>query len=469
MAGWVGLWVLEGEVGGGEFRAGAARVNITPSLGVEINGGTHPAYATHVHDELWARALVLEDGGGRLVFVVVDNCLLPRPLVDEAKALIARHCGIPAERVCVSATHTHSAGSVVGAHLSEPEPGYAAGMPGRISDAVRIAVNRLAPAELGWGAGSVPAHVFCRRVLVKPGVVYTNLLGRTGDAVKMNWSSPEPGVDGEFAGPTDPELFVLAVREAGGGRPLGMLANYSLHYVGGVGAGHISADYFGVFAEKLEDALGVVRQDPPFVAMLSNGTSGDINNIDYRVRAPARRPYEQIERVAGDVAAEAMRVWSGLEWRSDITLAAAAAELEVGVRKPSAGEVARARALLGGRDRKALRTWTEIYARETLILSEYPDRVRLPLQVFRVGGVTVAQWPGEIFAVSGLALKAEAAAGRLFNIGLANGWFGYIPPPEEHERGAYETWRGRTSPLETGAIPAMHRRFLELAGQVRAR
>jgi hypothetical protein len=67
----------------------------------------------------------------------------------------------------------------------------------------------------------------------------------------------------------------------------------------------------------------------------------------------------------------------------------------------------------------------------------------------------VAAWPGEIFAVNGLDLKRRSPVRPLFNVELANGWFGYIPPPEQFKYGAYETWRMRTSPLETDAIPKM--------------
>ena len=152
------------------LRAGAATANITPPLGIEINGGTAPVIATHVHDELHARALVLDDGSNRLAFVVVDNCLIDRPVFDEAKALIFRHTGIPSNHVSLSATHTHSAGSVTGAHLSEPDLEYRRWLPRRISDAVRLAVNNLSPAQVAWGSGSVPQHVFCRRITVKPGI-----------------------------------------------------------------------------------------------------------------------------------------------------------------------------------------------------------------------------------------------------------------------------------------------------------
>ena len=119
------LLLLSMNVGGTRaetLRAGAAAVNITPPLGIEINGGTAPALATDVHDELQAKALILDDGRTRLAFVVVDNCLIDRALLDEAKALIHRHTGLGSNQVCISTTHTHSAGSVTGAHLSEPDP-----------------------------------------------------------------------------------------------------------------------------------------------------------------------------------------------------------------------------------------------------------------------------------------------------------------------------------------------------------
>lgn len=448
------------------LRAGAATANITPPLGIEINGGTRPGFATEVHDELMARALVLENGARRLAIVVVDNCLIDRAVFDAAKALIHQHTGIPSDHVSISTTHTHSAGSVTGVHLSEPDPEYRAWLPRRIADATRIATHRLSPARIAWGSASLPQHVFNRRITVRPGVTYTNLLGQSGDRAKMNWSSPEPAVDGDFSGPVDPELFVVSVQHADG-RPLAVVANYSLHYVGGVGPGHLSADYFGVVASRIADLLEATAQDPPFVAMLSNGTSGDINNLDYRRTTPSRKPYEQIRRVAEDVAREAHRVVEGLKdkYLDQIPLHAASTELTVTVRKPSPAELDRARGIVHGRDRFELRTWTEFYAREQLLLADYPDTVSLPLQVFRIGDLAVAQWPGEIFAISGLELKHRTPAKPLFNISLANGWYGYIPPPEQHALGSYETWRGRTSPLSTNAIPQLTDAFLRLLSE----
>ena len=71
------------------------------------------------------------------------------------------------------------------------------------------------------------------------------------------------------------EVLGVCRRRVPLGRPLALLANYSLHYVGGVGSGDLSADYFGAFADGIQQLLGADRQDPPFVGIMSNGTSGE--------------------------------------------------------------------------------------------------------------------------------------------------------------------------------------------------
>ena len=448
-----------------EFRAGAAKSCITPSLTTPINGDLTPIVARHVHDDLFVRALALDDGATRLAFAVVDTCVLDRPLFDEAKKLVQQQTGLAPEQVMMSCAHTHSGGSACSAHLSEADPAYRAWLPGRIADAIRCAVNNLAPAQVAWGSGSVPQHVFCRRLAIKPGMTYTNQLGATNERAKMNWDSPHPA-DGEPTGPTDPEVFVLSIRHADG-RPLALLANYSLHYAGDVGPGHISADYFGVFADRIQQLLGADRQDPPFVGILSNGTSGDINNWNPKTGPKSAVPYTNIRKVADDVAQEVLRAVQGMKHRRDVTLGAKLGECVVATRRPSSDEVAKARAVVAGRPVSQLKTWPEDYAREQIILSEYPAEVSMPLQVFRIGDLAVAGWPGEIFAASGLNLKQQTPLKPLFNIGLANGWYGYIPPPEQFPWGAYETWRMRTSFLETNAASKMTAGFVELLKAVK--
>ena len=94
-----------------EFRAGADRTDITPELGILIVGSFSPTPAKAVHDPLYARTLVLDDGTTRLAFVIVDNVGLPQFVCDEAKRLITERSGLPRSHVLISSTHTHSGGS----------------------------------------------------------------------------------------------------------------------------------------------------------------------------------------------------------------------------------------------------------------------------------------------------------------------------------------------------------------------
>src|SRR5262245_18786022 len=77
-----------------ELRAGSATRNITPPLGSSINGGMSDRKATHIHDELHARCLVLDDGSTRLAFAVCDMCMIPRPVMDQAKEYLRNEVGL---------------------------------------------------------------------------------------------------------------------------------------------------------------------------------------------------------------------------------------------------------------------------------------------------------------------------------------------------------------------------------------
>lgn len=446
------------------LRAGAATSNITPALGCSINGGMTDRQARHIHDELHARALVLDDGHTQLAIVVCDSCALPGSLIHAAKHAAHGHTGIPPSQMLVSATHTHSAPTAVAVFQSEPDEEYASFLALRIADAIRRAANNLAPAQIAWGNGAVPHHVFNRRWRMKPGTIPPNPFGRV-DEVQMNPPVGSPNLV-EPAGPTDPQLSLLAV--VGPERqPLAVLANYSLHYVGGVPAEHISADYFGAFAVRLGELLGVSAwQDPPFVGILSNGTSGNINNIDFLHPRPPRAPYEQIRIVAGDVAAEAQRVIAGLSYESQVVLGARESRIVLGRRLPTAEEVAEARRILAMGEGLPLTTLPEIYARETVLMADLPAQVETVVQVLRVGDVAIVALPCEVFVETGLLIKQDSPLPMAFVISLANDYAGYLPTPEHHRLGGYETWRARSSFLEVEAEPKLRLRAMDLMAEL---
>ncbi len=446
-----------------QFRAGAATSNITPPLGASLNGGMSDREAAYIHDELHARALVVDNGQSKLAFVVCDSCMLPGAVLNHAKHLAHGHTGIPLDQMLVSATHTHSAPTAGPTFQSEPDEAYLEFLAVRISDAIRRAVHNLAPAKIGWGTGREASQVFNRRWKMREGLALVDPFGRP-DRVKMNPPPASPDLV-EPSGPIDPEIGVLSLR-ARDGRPLAVLANYSLHYVGGTPGGDVSADYYGAFAVRLRELLSAEHSDPPFVGIMSNGTSGNINNIDFRSKPEARSPYSQIRKVADLVATEVARIAAQIEYRDWVPLAMREARLRLGRRPTPKDEVARAKFILSKSSGAALTSVEEIYARETVLLNEYPSVVETIVQAARVGDLGIAASPCETFVETGLAIKAASPLKPTFTIELANDYRGYLPTAEHHQLGGYETWRARSSYLEVDAEAKIRSKILELLGTV---
>lgn len=450
----------------GVFRAGAATANITPPLGADIIGGFTPYPATHVHDELHARCLVLDNGRHRLAIVVCDLLGLHYALSREARRIIAERLALPPGQVLICGTHTHTAASALG------PPGYQVQIElddyqkfvaRRIADGVQRASHLLRPAELAWGRVDIPEHVFNRRWHLRPGAMTANPFGEL-DLVRMN---PPAGSDTlvEPAGPVDPELTFVALREIDG-TPLALWASYSLHYVGGDRRGEISADYYGMFCEELARRLSPEPRDPPFVGMLSNGTSGDVNNINFRMPRPAQPPYQRMRQVAGDVARRVHESLPGLEWSRSVELDSRYRELSVARREPGAARQAWARDLL--QRAPADRTQWDlptIYADRVLKLSAAPAEYPLPIQIFRIGPGVVGTLPLEVFAEIGLEFKSRCGPGPAQLTSLAHGYFGYLPTPRQHDLGGYETWIG-TNRVEREASVKLLDGLLEMRGEM---
>ncbi len=97
---------------------------------------------------------------------------------------------------------------------------------------------------------------------------------------------------------------------------------------------------------------------------------------------------------------------------------------------------------------------------------QVPDEVSIPLQVLRIGEVGIAAIPFEVFVESGLALKDKSPFPRTFVIELANGSYGYLPTPRQHELGGYETWLG-TNLVERQASEKIEEKLLQMFKRLR--
>lgn len=451
------------------FQAGAATSNITPPLGSKIVGGFLPFPSTGVHDELHARCLVLDDGKTKIALAVCDLLGMHRSLSVEARRLIVDETGIPASHVAISCTHTHSAASALGDNRytnDAPLDDYQKFVARRIADGVRRAINNLRPAQIAFGAAEAPEHVFNRRWFMKEGTVPVNPFGKI-DKVKMNPGAGNPNLT-EPAGPTDPTISFIALREPGG-RMISVYSAYSLHYVGGVGNGEISADYYGMYCEALAKLQPASAEYPPFVALMANGTSGDINNINFLHPRPSAKPYVQMRAVAEDVAAKVNTALANLQWKDTAALDARYRELELSWRPVERELLAWTKEKLATPPASPSKAdLPYIYAGRVQRLSEAKNPALVPLQVFRIGDIRLGTFPCETFAEIGLEFKKRSPFPHGFMIELNHAYLGYLPTPRHFELGGYETWPG-TNYLEPQAAPKMLEALLQMSAEMQSK
>jgi hypothetical protein len=425
----------------GPLRAGAFAQEINPTtFPVIVNGGFLAARSDRVVAPIHARAIVLDDGATRLAIVVVDLCMMPRELLDQARAEAAALTGMPSDRILISATHTHSAPSTMPSLGTPADPNYVKILPGKIARAIDQAARRLAPAEIGWAVVNDPVHTNCRRWIRRPDKLVVDPFGQATGRANMHPGYQNPDALGP-SGPIDPALSVLMVRHAEDKKPLALLANYSMHYFG---AAPVSPDYFGLFADRIRTLLNA---DAKFVGVMSQGTSGDQHWMDY-AHAPTGI---SLDRYAEEVADVALGGVNSIDnYRPSIDLAMAETKLTLGRRLPDAPRLEWARTIAAGMKGREPASLPEVYAQEAIALHDEPTR-ELIVQALRIGDLGLVTLPNEVYALTGLKIKALSPLPTTVVIELANGAEGYIPPPEQHALGGYTTWPARTAGLEVAA------------------
>lgn len=453
------------------LRAGAAAVDVTPlEFPLNMPGGFSPNPATGAHDPFHARALVLDDGRTTLALVVVDTLGMGREPIDEAKAIASKECGIAMDKILVSSTHTHSGPPSNTKEGNAPAVAYRKRLVEGVARSIIEAHKQLRPAAVGAAAHPLPDEVFNRRWFMKPGKLPLNPYGLL-DQVKMN-----PGTDSAVldrpAGPTDPLVTILSVVEPKGKKPIAVYANYSLHYVGGAPQGLMSADYFGEFARVMPSR---VRGDERFVAMLSNGTSGDINNIPFPMGQPPRpprEPFEQIRLVAAKTADAAWHARQKIkEHRSDARLGMVERLVTLQLRKPTPAQLQAAKDVLSIKDEAKIAELPRLaqeYARRAVsIAAQEESTIDVQIQAIRVGDLAICCIPFETFCEIGLSLKDSSPFETTMVVGLANSRHGYLPTPEQHRLGGYETWLG-TNTVEEATSVILTKHLREMLAELNA-
>ena len=156
------------------LQAGFSRVNITPMMGIEIEGYYKVRKAEGVLDDLELNALALACSNTKIVMITIDNCGIKKVLLDVIRFRIAEKVQLPRESIIISATHTHT-GPMMRPDATDPlEIEYIEFVTKRAIDVAAFALHDLKPATMGWGIGIAPRVAFVRRFRMKDGSVQTN-------------------------------------------------------------------------------------------------------------------------------------------------------------------------------------------------------------------------------------------------------------------------------------------------------
>ncbi|HRH94396.1 MAG TPA: c-type cytochrome [Prosthecobacter sp.] len=442
------------------FRAGVATVDISPTEFPRIiAGGFLEGRGEKLADRLFVRSFVLDDGKMKIAFAIVDTCMMEQSLIDEAKGIAAKQCGIPVDRMMVSATHTHSAPAAMGCLGTRKDTVYAKFLTPKIAEAIVAANAALQPARIGWGSFDDWEHTHNRRWIRLPGKEVVDPFGQPTGRANMHPGYLSKDVVGP-SGPVDPQLSVIALQTLDG-KPLGVLANYSQHYFG---TGPISADYYGHFCKHLAAKMGQQGDgNGPFVCAMSQGTSGDQMWMDYG----AEKKTITIDTYASEVADSALKALQTVKYVDHAPLGMIEKTLELNYRAPDEKHLAWARPIAAKIENDLPKNKEEVYAREALILHER-QKTTVKLQAIRIGDLSIATLPNEVYAITGLSLREWSPFKTHFNIELANGAEGYIPPYTQHLLGGYTTWPARTAGLEERAegmmVSALADSCFELSG-----
>jgi hypothetical protein len=421
------------------WKAGVAKVNITPATSMWMSGyaaRTKPAEGKL--NDLWAKALALEDAAGRrAVLVTMDLVGIHRDLAQAVCRELRDKHQLPRAVVMLSVSHTHS-GPVVGGNLrvmyalDETQEKlineYARDLQTKLVALVKEALANLAPVELSWGNGRASFAVNRRN-------------NKEADVPRLREL-------GKLKGPVDHDVPVLAVRDTVG-RLRAVVCGYACHAT--VLSGYDwSGDYPGFAQSELEKA------HPEAVALFWAGCGGDQNPVPRRTAALAREyghqlaegveavlraPMAPVEGKLSEAYTEILLPFSDLPSRDQLVKDTAA---------PNAYIALRAKHLLRQIENNGS------------LRGSYP----YPVQAWQLGrDLTWIALGGEVVVDYSLRLKKELGPGKTWVAGYSNDVMAYIPSLRVLKEGGYEgggamvyyglptTW---ASPVEELIVAAVH-------------
>lgn len=417
-----------------DLRVGRAAVDITPAPGTPMLTPQRPPFeiklASHPHDPLHAKAVVLDEGGQRVALVVCDLTSIPLKVIEEARRLIGETTDLAGTSAMISATHTHTTPQIRLQFLGKADDAargkaqeYVAALPGKIAEAVRLAEADLQPAHVVAALGNEGTVSFNRRFFLRDGTVQANPFKDEDEKL---------GQVLRPAGPIDPEVGLVAFT-GDDGKPLVMMVNFAIH-LDTMGGDQPSADFPFMLDEILRGVHG-----SEMLPVFAIGAAGNVNHYDLMDPTRVRRekgPHEST-RIGALLAAETLRSYVKRDAQREAPL-----------------KMARELVRLDYHPEKAKQLLARIKENPRhfdgeVNVSNDSGKVTFEAEVQVITLGNELAWvglPGEMFVELGLSLKNASPFRYTMVHTLANGAIGYVPNMRAYPEGAREAEATRCAP-----------------------
>lgn len=445
------------------FLAGAAKQEITPVKGTLIGGDFVSHCARFIHDPLYAKSIVLKKGEKHCAIIMLDLCIVPSDLMEEIKLLVSDSIGIAKEDILIACTHTHGAPDVAGILGGAVDISYRKKLPNLVLKSVQKANENCRPAKIASGKTMVPGHHRCRRYIMEEKYIAHNPVSNNPDTIKTNPFGSQNQILRASAEVDNEVGFVLI--KGLDGEWISTVANFASHYAGDWDIDTITADFYGVFADKMRSNLSA-KDD--FICLLSYGTGADANTWDFSKSSQVlKTDFKKASLIGKTIANSIYESIKELIWEENPILDMKYKALKIPIQKPSGREISDAETILEKNSIDKIKFDTHgmsvIYAREQLLLNEYPDFHIASVQMMKIGSQWIGASGAELFSETGIWLKKNIGNDNFFTICLANTYDGYLVPSHEMKKGGYETWRARSSFLEDGSEKKIKMSMLQLS------
>lgn len=421
------------------MKAGLAKINITPRIGVELTGfGPYlHRYSTAVRDNLWAKAFAIEQAGKRLVIVSCDLLGLQTPMTDKIKAAVKSATGLAEEDVMVHCTHTHSGPATSEMNgWGEMDLPYLEILPYKIAQACIDAVNNLQEAELSH------AEVPCEGIGLNR--VYDKDAQPLKDVLSSDWRPAKPEL-------TDTSCHVIKIESHG--RITGFMAYFGCHPVVCCAQSHyIHGDFPGVALNNLE------RELPGSIGLFLQGAQGDVNSCV--VHKTEQEALLALDVIAGRFA-NAVR--NGLSQAGPLEIEQINSAIVPTDFTEAKMEISELEKILAGKEHAAHKADASdadhAVRMEMVYINAYRQIIPLmkngkstypttKIHGFKIGPIALLGSPFETFQAIKNDVKAAAKSPIPLVISFTNEYLGYAT--DKQSRGGYG---GQTVPIIQGRLP----------------